>query len=279
MKTITLHTKTNNNRVNHAFRIGAHCAGNDSPLPSNATKSWNTWPAPCGRASGRPSAVLRLTTQAPAERGFVIVCLSILLLFLLAGCGAPEKPTITLYLAMQRGDIEQIERHIAWGTDMNQLDRDGYAPLHIAVRKGRIAITQLLIKQGVDIHVRDRNGRTAMHHAVLGAHPRIADLLLKAGAELDADTLLLDAVQQGVSKREVIRYLADHGASLETKDDRGDTPLLTAIRQGNHKLAKHLVNFGANVTATDAEGKTALEIAKSLGLRDIALLLQRNGAT
>ncbi|WP_456416641.1 ankyrin repeat domain-containing protein [Thiolapillus sp.] len=203
----------------------------------------------------------------------------LILLSLLAGCSAPEKPTITLYLAMQRGDIEQIERHIAWGTDMNQLDRDGYAPLHTAVRKGRTAITRLLIKEGVDIHVRDSNGHTAMYHAVLGAHPRIADLLLKAGAELDANALLLAAAKQGVSKREVIRYLAEHGADLETKDDKGDTPLLTAIRQGNHKLAKHLVNFGASVTATDAEGKTALEIANSLGLRDIALLLRRNGAT
>ncbi|WP_456379993.1 ankyrin repeat domain-containing protein [Thiolapillus sp.] len=205
--------------------------------------------------------------------------LLVLSLFLLAGCGAPEKPTVTLYLAMQRGDIEQIERHIAWGTDMNQLDRDGYAPLHTAVHKGRIAITRLLIKEGVDIHVRDSNGHTAMYHAVLGAHPRIADLLLKAGTTLDADTLLLEAARQGASKREIIRYLAEHNANLEIKDSKGDTPLLIAIRQGNHKLAKHLVNFGADVTATDAEGKTALEIAKSLGLRDIALLLQRNGAT
>ncbi len=205
--------------------------------------------------------------------------LLILLLFLLTACGAPEKPTVTLYLAMQRGDIEQIERHIVWGTDMNQLDRDGFAPLHVAVRKGRIAITRMLLKHGVNVEIQDANGHTPMYHAVLGARPRIADLLLKSGAQIHATTWLLDATRQGIGKREVIRYLAQHGANLEAKDSKGDTPLLIAIRQGNHKLAKHLVNYGADVTVSDTQGKTALEIAKTLKLRDIALLLQRNGAT
>ncbi|WP_456373729.1 ankyrin repeat domain-containing protein [Thiolapillus sp.] len=203
----------------------------------------------------------------------------VLLLFLLAGCDTPEKPTVTLYLAMQRGDIEQIERHIVWGTDMNQLDRDGYAPLHVAVRNGRVAIVRLLLKKGVDVQRRDAQGHDALYHAVLGAHLRIADLLLKAGADLDATALLLAAVDQDVSEREVYRYLNKHGADMNLRDKDGDTPLLKAIHKGNHKLAKHLVSFGADVTVTDKNGKTALAIAKSLGLRDIAQLLQRNGAT
>ena len=205
--------------------------------------------------------------------------LILILLFLLSGCGGPEKPTVTLYLAMQRGDIEQIERHIAWNSDMNQLDRDGYAPLHVAVRKGRVAITRLLIKTGVDVNLPAANGDTPIALAILGAHPRIADLLLKAGAKLDATDLLLRAAEQGVSERGVIQYLTEHNANIEVKNARGDTPLLIAIRQGNHKLAKHLVNHGANVTVIDAQGKSALEIAKSLKLGDIALLLERNGAT
>ena len=202
-----------------------------------------------------------------------------LLLLVLAGCDNPEKPTVTLYLAMQRGDIEQIERHMAWGTDMNQLNSDGYAPLHVAVSNGRVAIVRLLLKRGVDVQRKDAQGHDALYHAVLGSHLRIADLLLKAGAEMNATALLLAAVDQDVSEREVYRYLNKHGADMNLRDRDGDTPLLKAIRKGNHKLAKHLVSFGADVTVTDATGKTALAIAKSLGLRDIAQLLQRNGAT
>jgi ankyrin repeat protein len=203
----------------------------------------------------------------------------LLALLLLGGCGAPEKPTVTLYLAMQRGDIEQIERHIKWGSDMNRLNRDGYAPLHMAVMNGRTAIVRLLLKNGVEVNRPDKDGHTPLWHAVLGGHTIIADLLLKAGAKMEATAWLLDAARLGVRKRDAIEYLVRHGANLGARNQNGDTPLLIAIRQGNHKLAKHLVNGGADVTVRDASGKTALEIANSLGLRDIALLLKRNGAT
>ncbi len=200
-------------------------------------------------------------------------------LLLLAACSRPEPPTVTLYLAMQRGDIEQIERHIRWGTDMNRLDRDGFTPLQVAVRNGRMAIVRLLLRHGVEIDRPDREGHTALWHAVMGGHTLIADLLLKEGARMDATAWLLDAARLGIRRRETVEYLARHGADLEVRDEKGDTPLLIAIRQGNHKLAKHLVNAGADVRVKDATGRTALQIANSLGLGDIALLLKRNGAT
>jgi len=205
--------------------------------------------------------------------------LPILLVLALGACEAPEKPSITLYLAMQRGDIEQIERHLRWGSDFNRLDRDGYAPLHVAVMNGRTAIVRLLLKHSVEVDRPDKDGHTPLWHAVLGGHTLIADLLRKAGARMEATAWLLDAAHLGVRKREAIDYLARHGADLEARDAQGDTPLLIAIRQGNHKLAKHLVNAGADVTVKDAQGRTALQIAKALGLSDIALLLERNGAT
>lgn len=203
----------------------------------------------------------------------------ILALVLTSACSEPEKPTISLYLAMQRGDIEQIERHVHWGTDLNQLDRDGFTPLQVAVRKGRIAITRLLLKQGVAVDQPDHEGHTALYHAVLGGRTRIADLLLKAGAKIEPTPWLIEAAKQNISGRETIEYLVKHGAETEARNSSGDTPLLIAIRHANHKLAKHLVNFGADVTVADIRGNSALSIANSMGLSDIALLLRRNGAT
>ncbi|HIE54385.1 MAG TPA: ankyrin repeat domain-containing protein, partial [Chromatiaceae bacterium] len=155
-------------------------------------------------------------------------------LLLLGACSAPDKPSLTLYLAMQRGDIEQIERHIRWGSDMNQLDRDGFTPLQVAVMNGRTAIVRLLLKHGVEVDKPDRHGHTALYHAIMGGHILIADLLRKAGAKMDATPWLLDAARKGVRKRETIHYLVSHGADTEARDENGDTPLLIAIRQGNH---------------------------------------------
>ena len=202
----------------------------------------------------------------------------LLLTLLLGACGEVEKPSISLYLASQRGDIEQIERHIKWGSDINALDKDGNAPLHVAAQKGRIAIAQLLLKHGADINLKSSSGYTPIYYAVLAGRTRLADLLLQRGADIDPSNLLLEAAHRDIPDRDAIIYLAAQGADLETRDAQGDTALIIAIRQGNHRLARHLVAEGADVNTEDAGGKKAIEIAKQAGLRDIAQLLKRQGA-
>ena len=201
-----------------------------------------------------------------------------LLTLLLGACGEVEKPTISLYLASQRGDIEQIERHIKWGSDINELNKDGDAPLHVAARKGRIAIARLLLKNGADINLQNAKGHTSAYYAILSGRTRLADLLLKQGASIDASKLLLEAAHEDIPDRDAIIYLAAQGADMEARDAKGDTALIIAIRHGNHRLARHLVTEGADVNASDAGGKKAIEIAKLAGLRDIAQLLKRQGA-
>lgn len=201
-----------------------------------------------------------------------------LLTLLLAACGQVEKPSISLYLASQRGDIEQIERHIKWKSDINALDKDGESPLHVSARKGRIAITRLLIRHGADINLLDTHGHTPIHYAILSGRTRLADVLLKQGANINADKMLLDAAHQGIPDRDAIVYLAAQGANLEVTDPQGDTPLIIAIRSGNHRMARHLITQGVNVNVLDAKGKSAIEIANQTGLRDIAQLLKRQGA-
>ncbi len=201
-----------------------------------------------------------------------------LLTLFVAACGQMEKPTISFYLANQRGDIEQIERHIKWGSDINALDKDGNAPLHVAAQKGRIAITRMLIRHGADINLPGAQGHSPAHYAILSGRTRLADLLLKQGATIDVNSMLLDAAHQNIPERDAVVYLAIHGANLEVKDAQGDTALIIAIRHGNHRLARHLVAEGADVNVRDAKGKTAIQIAKQTGLRDIAQLLKRQGA-
>ncbi|MEJ2575824.1 MAG: ankyrin repeat domain-containing protein [Gammaproteobacteria bacterium] len=196
----------------------------------------------------------------------------------LAACGEPDRPSISLYLALQRGDIDQIERHIHWGTDINEFDPDGRRPLHVAAATGRVVVVKLLLKHGAEVNALDKENRTALERAVLAGRTQIADLLLSQGARLEPSTLLLDAAHAGARDRDIVRWLVDHGADLEARSTDGDTPLLIAVRDNNHRLARHLIDQGADVNVRDAGGTSALELARALGHEEIAHWLRRSGA-
>jgi ankyrin repeat protein len=206
----------------------------------------------------------------------LIACL--VLALAVAGCSEPNRPSISLYLALQRGDIDQIERHIYWGTDINEVDPDGRRPLHVAAQSGRVVVVRLLLEHGAEVNAPDQAGRTALERAVLAGRTQIADLLLTHGAVFDASGLLLDAARQGATDRDIVRWLVEHGADLENRDTDGDTSLLIAVRANNHRLVRHLIDQGANVSVRDAQGRSALEIARANDFDEVAHSLRRQGA-
>lgn len=200
------------------------------------------------------------------------------LILLLAACSEPDKPSVALYLAVQRGDIDQLERHIHWGTDINAGLPDGRYPLHIAAEKGEIVMVKILLKHGADIEQVTADGDTALELAILTGRTQLAEVLLAQGARLDASSLLLKAAAAGITDRDSLRFLIERGADTEQRNAEGDTPLLIAIRQDNHRLATHLVNKGADVNAKAADGRSALTLARELQLPELISLLQRQGA-
>ena len=201
-----------------------------------------------------------------------------LLTLVLAACTAPDRPSISLYLALQRGDIDQIERHIHWGTDINELDPDGRRPLHVAAESGRVVVVKLLLEHGVEVDAPDKSNSTAIERAVLAGRTQIADLLLAHKADIDPSSLLLKAAANGSQDRDIVRWLIAHGADTEHRGTDGDTPLLVSVRRGNHRLLRHLIDNGADVNVHDAEGVSALVVARNLGFDDIARSLRRYGA-
>jgi ankyrin repeat protein len=197
---------------------------------------------------------------------------------LLAGCSDPDRPTVPLYLAMQRGDIDQLDRHIFWGADVNSMMPNGKYPLHMAAEKGRLVMVRTLLEHGADIDSRTESGDSALALAILAGRTQVAEVLLAQGAALDPSALLLKAAQQGVTDRDTVRFLIDRGADTEYRSPDGDTALLIAIRQDNHRLATHLVNQGADVNVTTGDGESALALARELRLPELISLLERQGA-
>jgi ankyrin repeat protein len=202
----------------------------------------------------------------------------LLLLLFLTTCSAPDKPTIGLYLAVQRGDIDQIERHIYWGADINQPNVDGETPLHVAAAKGRLVVVKLLLKHAAEIDAADRDGHSPLHAAVIADRTQVAQYLVDQGAAIDPDRLLMEVVNSSVTDRDVVEFLLANGANINHLDSSGKTPLILAITNNQRLLTKRLIAHGADVNRSGSSGQTPLEVATEVGNQEIIRMLKRNGA-
>ncbi len=197
----------------------------------------------------------------------------------LINCSQPDKPTIGLYVAIKRGDIDQVERHIFWKADINKLNIDGQTPLHESAASGRIIISRLLLKNGAEINKKNKDNQTALDIALLNGRTQLADLLIdKFSAEFDATQSLFDIVRLNVHDRDVIRFLVRRGAQINSLDKNGDSPLIIAVKHGQRLVAKHLIDSNADVNIPGSDGITPLAQARQINNQDLVSLLESNGA-
>ncbi|OAD59307.1 Ankyrin repeat domain-containing protein 16 [Eufriesea mexicana] len=116
-------------------------------------------------------------------------------------------------------------------------NKDGWTPLHMVCRSGNETAFDLLVNRFPEcVDGRSNNGRSAMHIAAFHGHAGIIDRLVA----LDSNC-------------------------VNARDSSGSTPLHEAIK-GNHlTVARQLINFGADVEATDNVGQTVLRVAAIIG--------------
>jgi ankyrin repeat protein len=205
------------------------------------------------------------------------MAVAIVLAAILGACSKPDQPTVNLYLTLERGDLDQLKRHIAWGTDVLSPLPDGRTPLQIVAADGREVFVDLLLKAGADPEARGADGHTAMETALINGRVQVATLLAPRGKPIDANALLLVLAQHGTRDRYALAFLLQRGADLNAQGPDGDTPLLIAVRRNDRVFVRHLLDRGADPFVTDARGKSALAVAEELGHEDVARLLRNQG--
>lgn len=200
------------------------------------------------------------------------------MLTLLSACGKPDQPTINLYRAVHADDIDQIERNLYWGADVNQAGPDGDYPIHVAAKRGNRAIVQMLLKKNARIDTLNNREMTPLSAAVLHGRIQTAELLIKHHAAFDPNQLLHKVASEGIEYKGIIHLLLNNGAELNNRDPAGNTPLHTAIT-GNHRvLVRQLLARGADVNSKNNDGDTPLQLALERDNKSIIKLLKQHGA-
>ena len=102
----------------------------------------------------------------------------------------PKPPTMSLIDASATGDLDTVKKHIAAGTNVNQLDPDEQGDkdscLGVAAAFGHKEVVLALIEAGADIGYRNKNGSTPLHIAAFFCYPEITKTLIDKGADKNA---------------------------------------------------------------------------------------------
>lgn len=127
-------------------------------------------------------------------------------------------------------DVEALRAELARGADPNTADvEDGSALIHATI-DNRVVAARLLLEAGADPDFCDNLGNTALHYAAQGYYSEMAQLLLAAGASVDPEdvygnTPLWKAVFNSQVRGTVIELLLNHGANSRHRDKNGKSPL------------------------------------------------------
>ena len=147
---------------------------------------------------------------------------------------------------------------------------DGRSLLHIACEKGNLGLTRALMNHNADVTARDNGGNTPLHVAVMNGHDdTVLVLINEFGCNVNekgrnVQSPLHCACSEG--RLSLIRALMNHNADVTARDNRGDTPLHVAVRNGHDDTVLVLIDgFGCNVNAKGQNGRSPLHCVCSMG--------------
>ncbi|EQC31136.1 hypothetical protein SDRG_11320 [Saprolegnia diclina VS20] len=182
-----------------------------------------------------------------------------------------------LHAAAAANDVGAVLSYVKGGVQVDTLGEltagvHCRTPLHWAAITGSHLSAKHLLAFGADANARDDMGRSPLHWAARNNHVDVVNLLLEHEGDPNAHDrignppLSVAAQTEGVSQ-DVIAALIAHGADLDFADDGGNTALHIALINENRVTAVSLLKCGANIMATNLDGKRAVDCTTSTELQ------------
>ena len=171
-----------------------------------------------------------------------------------------------LFEAAYNGDLTKVSILLEHGA-LNMPDKWGFTPFWAAAKEGHIAIVRLMQTYGFSDPSID-NSLLDFHAAIQkNESERIANFIRNGGIDINqpnekGETPL--ALAARLKDATVAKWLIDSGAqaTINAQDILGVTPLYEAMLAGNEPVLKLLMAYGADPSITNAEGQSALDLAR-----------------
>lgn len=172
-----------------------------------------------------------------------------------------------LHIAARVGMSEDIfEKLVKAGADINERNKKGQTPLLLAIERNQTQQVDFLIKNGADIHAEDKSGESAFVHALSMGLPMIEHLVSEKNSmdrDSNGSTPLHLAINHKASG-DIIYYLVEKKALINTRDKLGNTPLHIAAEKNYREAGEILLAHNADIFYSNLSGESPLKFAMRL---------------
>ncbi|CAB0030422.1 unnamed protein product [Trichogramma brassicae] len=148
-----------------------------------------------------------------------------------------QEPDVThFHTACKKGCYEEVEKFLKRNQDANCLvEETGDSPLHLALRSNDTKVAELLLRNDANPNIANKAGLTPLH------------IVCKYSPESDIAEILFELSNE--------KY---RPIQIDAQDNRGWTPLYSAVVHANVYLFIFLLDKGANPNIPNAEAMTPL---------------------
>jgi len=185
-----------------------------------------------------------------------------------------------LLSAVATGVKVTVAKLLALGANIHATDNQASGVLHLAATYGKTEVLTLLLGKAsvLDVEALNSKGNTPLLLAVANGHQSSVVALLDSGANpyvTDEMHMTLLHYAALTDNWILLTELKSRAITLDLNaiSTLGRTALLLAVEKGNIMIVEELVDLGAHVDSTDAEGWNALHIAAYYGQDSVMELL------
>lgn len=179
-------------------------------------------------------------------------------------------------MAIRFGKSDALKLLLSFVKTTDSEDTQGQTMLMLAAASGVPNVVDEILKTHSDVNARDKNDRTALMEAVSQYHDGaeapevnrawVVRTLLEIGADpnlqdKDGNTALIDAAWDA----NAVLVLLQGGANINAQNKKGYTALINC---GDPEVAWVLLANHADPSIRDAQGRTALEVAKQYNMKE-----------
>ncbi|VUC34282.1 unnamed protein product [Clonostachys rosea] len=243
--------------------------------------------APAGKAGGDelPPAYENVTNPGadePEEGGFDLTSLKHSWKALTSGFSwfKPDPLVTALCEASLRGDVKQVAGLLQQGANIDGRNDKSMTPLACAVKANQADVTRFLLSAGAN----DKTGAKIppLFEAAAAGSLEVARVFLERGAKaseksISGHSYFYDVVNGDGTSLEGVRFLLQHGATVDMTSTPGRLPIVCAVKKNRLDLLKLLLEYGAAANSTDYTGSSVISLAidQDPNSEMVDLLLQR----